>query len=257
MASHWGIRYGETHMMTGPLFSCSAALFATLVLGAGKPAAPAAPPKPAATQPAVAKDDAAVWATKVQKTYETVKDLSADFQQVTRFKGADKTGPMTTGTIEVKKPGKMRWEFGTPEKKSMVSDGKTLWMYDGEENQVVVNEFMQQTTSVTGLNFLEGLGDLKKSFDVTLAAAPADATAKDAVFLSLAPKDASDVQFTNILLAVDRKTGLANEVFLTDPMGSVTRLTFTNLVRNKALPDSRFVFEIPKGAEVIKPQLLQ
>ena len=255
MASHWGIRYGETNMMTGPLFSCSTALFATMLLGGGKPAAPAAPPTPAAA--AVATNDPAVWATKVQKTYETVKDLSADFEQVTRFKGAEKTGPKSTGTIEVKKPGKMRWEFATPEKKSMVSDGKTLWMYDGEENQVVVNEFMQQTTSVTGLNFLEGLGDLKASFDVTMAAAPADATAKDAVFLSLAPKDAADVQFTNILLAVDRKTGLANEVFLTDPMGSVTRLTFTNLVRNKALPDSRFVFEIPKGAEVIKPQLLQ
>lgn len=255
MASARVIRYGETRMMTGPLFSCTAAAFATVVLATGKPAAPAAPPTPATTT--VAKDDAGVWATKVQKAYEGVKDLSAGFEQVTRFQGADKTGPKTTGTIEVKKPGKMRWEFLTPEKKSMVSDGKTLWMYDGEENQVVVNEFMQETTSVTGLNFLEGLGDLKKSFDVTLVAAPADATAKDAVFLSLSPKDPSDVQFTNILLAVDRKTGLANEVFLTDPMGSVTRLTFTGLTRNKNLPDSRFVFEIPKGAEAIKPQLLR
>lgn len=258
MASLPVIRYGETQMMTGPLFSCTAALFATLTLAAGKPAAPAAPPTPAASGATTAvKDDAGVWATKVQKTYESVKDLSADFEQVTRFKGADKTGPKTTGTIEVKKPGKMRWEFVTPEKKSMISNGKTLWMYDGEENQVVVNEFMQETTSVTGLNFLEGLGDLKKSFHVTLASAPADTTLKDAVFLALEPKDAADVQFTNILLAVDRKTGLANEVFLTDPMGSVTRLTFTGLTRNKNLPDSRFDFEIPKGAEVIKPQLLQ
>jgi len=248
-------------MMTGPLFSCTAAAFATLLLGAGKPAAPAAPPTPAATGAVTtappAKDDAGAWASKVQKTYENVKDLSAEFEQVTRFKGADKTGPKSTGTIEVKKPGKMRWEFATPEKKSMVSDGKTLWMYDGEENQVIVNEFMQETTSVTALNFLEGLGDLKKSFTVTLATAPANATVKDAVFLTLTPKDTVDVQFTSILLAVDRKTGLAHEVFLTNPLGQQTRLTLAKLVKNKGLPDSRFVFEIPKDAEVIKPQLLQ
>jgi outer membrane lipoprotein carrier protein len=245
-------------MMTGPLFSCTAAAFASFVLAAAPvtkpPAAPAAPKAGAAIP---AKEDAETWATRVQKTYEGVKDLSADFEQVTRFKGAAGFGPKSTGTIEVKKPGKMRWEFATPEKKSLVSNGKTLWMFDGEENQVVVNEFMQETTSVTGLNFLEGLGDLKTSFTVTLAEAPADATVKDAVFLTLTPKDTADVQFTSILLAVDRKTGLATEVFLTDPMGSVTRLTLANVVKNKGLADARFTFEIPAGAEVIKPQLLQ
>lgn len=255
MASWPVIRYGETPMMTGPLFSCTAAAFATLVVAAA-PAAKPAPAPAAASAPAKA-DDSDAWATRVQKAYEGVKDLSADFEQVTRFKGAAGYGPKSTGTIEVKKPGKMRWEFATPEKKSFVSDGKTLWMYDGEENQVIVNEFMQETTSVTALNFLEGLGDLKKSFTVTIAAAPADATVKDAVFLTLTPKDAADVQFTSILLAVDRKTGLANEIFLTDPMGSQTRLTLAKLTRNKGLADSRFVFEIPKNAEVIKPQLLQ
>lgn len=253
------IRYGETPMMTGPLFSCTAAAFAALLVAAAPPTKPAPAPAPstAPAAPKDAKDDADRWATQVQKTYEGVKDLSADFEQVTRFKGAAGFGPKSTGTIEVKKPGKMRWEFETPEKKSLVSNGKTLWMYDGVENQVIVNEFMQETTSVTALNFLEGLGDLKTSFTVALATAPADSTVKDAVFLTLTPKDTADVQFTSILLAVDRKTGLAHEVFLTNPLGQETRLTLAKLVKNKGLPDSRFVFEIPKGAEVIKPQLLQ
>lgn len=254
MASLWGIRYGENPMMTGPLFSCTAAVFASILLAAAPATKPA--PAPAPVPAAAPKEDADRWATQVQKTYEGVKDLSADFEQVALL-GAAGLGPKQTGTIEVKKPGKMRWEFETPEKKSLVSNGKTLWMYDGEENQVIVNEFMQETTSVTALNFLEGLGDLKKSFTVALATAPADATVKDAVFLTLTPKDTVDVQFTSILLAVDRKTGLAHEVFLTNPLGQQTRLTLAKLVKNKGLPDSRFVFEIPKGAEVIKPQLLQ
>lgn len=232
-------------MMISRLFSC--------LLLAAAPAAPTAKPAaPAAVAPA--KDGAEAWATKVQKAYEGVKDLSADFEQVSTIGQAS---AKSTGTIEVKKPGKMRWEFATPEKRAMISDGKTMWIYDVEENQVIVNESMAETTSVTGLNFLEGLGDLKKSFTYSIVPAPADATAKDAVFLNLVPKDADDVQFTSILLAVDRKTGLANEVFLTNPGGSVTRLTLAKLTKNKSLPDSRFTFEIPKGAEVIKPQLLQ
>lgn len=237
-------------MMISRLFSC-------LLLAAAPAAKPTSPATPvAATATPAVKDDAEAWATKVQKAYESVKDLSADFEQVSTFSGGTK-GPKQTGTIEVKKPGKMRWEFATPEKKAMISDGKTMWIYDAAENQVMVNEMMQETTSVTGLNFLEGLGDLKKSFNYSIVAAPTDATSKDAVFLNLVPKDAEDVQFTSILLAVDKKTSLANEVFLTDPMGSVTRLTLAKLTKNKSLPDSRFTFEIPKGAEVIKPQLLQ
>lgn len=244
-------------MLTGPLFSCTAAAFVAAAL-AGPPSPPpasSAAAKPALATPAPAGADA--WASKVQKAYEGVKDLSARFEQVTRFKGASADGPVSTGTVEVKKPGKMRWEFATPDAKSFVSDGRTLWMYEAEENQVVVNEFMQETTSVTALNFLEGLGDLKRSFTVSLAGTPAIATVTDAVFLELIPKDPGDVQFTRIVLAVNKKTALADEVYLTDPLGSQTRLTFRQIALNQSLPDARFTFDIPEGAEVIRPGLLR
>ena len=249
--------------MTGPLFSCTVAAFAAVVM-AGTPAAPPSKPAPgkapAETAPAAKKTstkDAKAWAAKVQKAYEKVKDLSASFEQVTRFKGAGTTGPVSTGTLAVKKPGKMHWEFASPEPKSFISDGKTMWMYEPEVNQVIVNEFMADTTSVTALNFLEGLGVLEKSFDVAMAERPEDATVKTAVFLELTPKDQADVQFQKIVLAVDGKTGIANEVFLTDMMGSETRLTFRDIEINSKLPDSKFEFQIPKDAEVVKPALLQ
>lgn len=258
-------------MATSTIFQCVAAL--TLVASAGPagersaaetPAAPVMIAKkdsgakqPAAKQSAAPKDDASTWAARVQKKYESVKTYEATFEQVTALAGADTTGPKAVGHVWIGKPGKMRWEFEKPEKKVFVSDGKTLWIHDIEENQVIMNEHMQQTTSVTALNFLEGLGSLGEDFTVSLAEAPARATGKGHVYLSLVPKDQADVQLERILLAVDRKDHLADEVFLYDALGNETRLTFEGGKVNQAPKEGTFTLEIPKGAEVIKPALLQ
>lgn len=245
-----------------PLFRClyaAATLAATAPGGAPQPSPTvptAAPVKSTAkTSPAPAKDDANVWAGKVQKAYEGVKDFSARFEQDVTVKGA--SAAPSTGTIAVQKPGKMRWEFETPEKKSFVSDGKTMWMYDAAENQVIVNENMAATTSVTALNFLEGFGKLREEFAVSLATPRKNAADPSAAFLSLRPKDEADVQFTEIVLGIDRKTSLAAEVWLVDSLGNETHLVFKDRKVNPKLDPKTFVFEIPKGAEVIRPTLLQ
>lgn len=243
-----------------PLFRC---LYAAATLTAAAPAGPtpaASPTVPVAAPvskkaPAPAKDDANVWAGKVQKAYEGVKDFSASFEQGVTVKGT--TGSKSTGTIAVQKPGKMRWEFVTPEKKSFVSDGKTMWMYEASENQVIVNENMAATTSVTALNFLEGFGKLREEFTVALATPRENAADKTLAFLSLRPKEDADVQFTEIILGIDRKTSLAAEVWLVDSLGNETHLTFKDRKTNQNLPAKTFTFDIPKNAEVIRPAMLQ
>lgn len=241
--------------------------FLALMFLSGPPAPSEAPKAPATTTAAapVAKKAAPAKASeldqltaKVQKAYEAAKDLSASFEQRTTFKGGAGQGPLSKGTLQLKKPGKLRWEFETPEKKSFISDGKTMWIYEPEENQVIVNEFHQETASMTALNFLEGLGQLGDAFTVTMAERPATATAKgDHGFVTLTPKDEGDVQFAKIVLAVNRKSGLADEVYLTDALGNETRITFSGIAVNKAVPDAAFAFDIPKNAEVIRPNLLQ
>ena len=218
----------------------------------------AASPAPAATPAAAAvstsSPEAAALATKVQKTYNGLFDYNADFSQTITMKNAPAAGPKSTGHVWIKKGGKMRWEFVSPEKKTIVSDGKSLWMYDPEENQVIEQDHLEQSTSVTALNFLEGLGDVTKDFDVALGTLPADAAAKDGQLLVLTPKPDSDIQLSRLELEIDKK-GLADEVFLVDGLGTVTRITFIGGKPNMALKDDRFTFDIPKGAEVIKPNL--
>ena len=211
---------------------------------------------PKAVTPKV-PDDPAVWADRVQKAYNGIKDLSAGFEQTVTLKGAGATGVKSSDEVWIQKPGKMRWEFATPEKKVFVSDGKTLWMYEAEENQVIVNEHMQETTSLTGLNFLVGLGNVRKEFDIASAVPPASATVTGAAFLSLRPKDQADVQVSEIIIAIDRISHLVHQVFLIDGLGNETKITFLSPRVNKGLPPERFTFQIPAGAEVIKPSLLQ
>lgn len=222
---------------------------------AGMAAPPAATPAPAPV--AASAGDAAAWAGRVQKAYEGVKDLQAGFTQEGFLKQAGRSGPKSTGQVWIAKPGKMRWEFQKPDVKTFVSDGKTMWMYDGGENQVIVNEHMADTNSVTALNFLQGLGQLEKDFDVKLAPAPATAVNPTAQFLSLTPKNEGDVQLAEIVLAIDRKTALAQEVFLVDQLGNTTHIAFRDLQVNKTIPAKTFTFVMPKGAEVITPKMVQ
>ena len=202
-------------------------------------------------------DAAAAWAGRVQKAYEGVKDLQAGFSQDGFLKQAGRSGPKSSGQVWIAKPGKMRWEFQKPDVKTFVSDGKTMWMYDGGENQVIVNEHMAETNSITALNFLQGLGQLEKDFDVKLAPAPATAVNPTAQFLSLTPKNEGDVQLAEIVLAIDRKTSLAQEVFLVDQLGNTTHIAFRDIQVNKTIPAKTFTFVTPKGAEVITPKMVQ
>ena len=259
-------------MTNFPLYACFSVAMAAAPgapstwLPESLPTTAAAGDKPAATKvqvksPSTAKkdaDDADTWAVKVQKAYDAVKDYQASFEQVTLL-GGKNPGPKASGTVALAKPGKLRWEFKEPadERKVIVSDGETLWMHDIPENQVIVDENMKQTTSLTALNFLEGLGSLRKSFDVSVVAPRKTATHPGSVFLRLVPKEDADVQVAEIVLSIDRKTSLANEAFLIDAMGNETRLTFKAPKVNTGIPAKTFRLEIPPNAEVIKPALLQ
>src|SRR5262249_31429251 len=89
-------------------------------------AAPAAPAK-------VAPDPARDAVDRIQKFYESTRDLHAHFdqEQSSPVAGTKKA----SGEVWLKKPGKMRWEYSRPEKKLMLADGKMLWVYEPEDEQ--------------------------------------------------------------------------------------------------------------------------
>src|SRR5918999_2511410 len=77
-------------------------------------------------------------ARPLQQRYAKVKDFSADFVHSYRG-GALRTQVSERGTMAVKKPGKMRWTYTAPEKKTFVSDGIKIYSYIPQDRQVIVS----------------------------------------------------------------------------------------------------------------------
>jgi len=186
-------------------------------------------------------------ARSVQKAYDTVRDFSADFEQ-TYVGGALGQQATERGTLLVKKPGKMRWTYTSPEKKVFVSDGVKLYSYVPADRQVTVSTVPAGNDAGTPALFLAGKGNLTRDFVATFTevpGAPADSWA-----LKLVPTR-REPDYEWLLLVVDRRTFQLRMLVTTDAQGGRSTFTFSRLKENLNLLDKEFVFKIPPGVEVI------
>src|SRR5262245_43097574 len=75
---------------------------------------------------AVRAQDVLPMAHAVDEHYNHLRSLQSDFTETYRGAGADR---IESGTLWLKKPRKMRWEYRSPKEKLFVSDGKAVWFY--------------------------------------------------------------------------------------------------------------------------------
>lgn len=180
----------------------------------------------------------------LQKRYDSTRSLTASFSQELSSPGGMKR--TRSGVVYFRKVGRMRWEFGAPRAETIVSDGKLVYDYDPDLNQVVeVPVSKALKTSATA--FLLGLGNLKRDFK---AALPADAPADGLVRLVLTPKGGGD----RMELGLDPQSYNIVNFTLTDPVGNITELKFRDIRTNLALDDSLFRFAVPPGADIVRPE---
>ncbi len=119
------------------------------------------------TPPSSSKPSAEEVATALQRKYDSIRDFSTDF--VHEYEGGVlKRKRVERGTLLVKKPGKMRWTYKSPDEKLFVSDGVRLWQHFPEENRVVVSAVPQDDKVATAVLFLVGKGNLTRDFRVSL-----------------------------------------------------------------------------------------
>src|SRR5688572_23323527 len=78
-------------------------------------------------------------ARTLQARYQGVRDFAADFEQTYRG-GVLRTQASERGTVKIKKPGRMRWVYTSPEKKEFVSDGAKIYTYIPADKQVYVSD---------------------------------------------------------------------------------------------------------------------
>lgn len=185
---------------------------------------------------------------RLQASYERVEDFKAQFVQESTNRSLGQT-LIASGEVAMKKPGKVRWEYRSPEPRLIVSDGRTLWIFSPEDRQVFVQGAAEALPGIS-LDLLAGLGNLRRDFRIR-AIAHAGTEASKSYLLELTPKK-PEVHLTRLILEVNRETFLVEKAVFFDAYANTTTIAFQNLSINTGLPDSRFAFAPPPGVEVIE-----
>ena len=183
----------------------------------------------------------------LQRRYDLVIDFSADFTH-TYQGGMLRSTLVERGTVLVKKPGRMRWNYQHPEPKLYLSDGERLYSYLPEDQQVLVAQLHRNGQATTPVLFLAGAGDFVTDFTAAYDIV-ADAPANSYV-LRLTPIRA-ERDFDFLILVIDGHSLAILRLIAHDLQGGTSTFFFTNLRENVGLPDATFAFEIPEGTEVI------
>ena len=168
--------------------------------------------------------------------------LSAAFEQ--RVYGErGRLEETSTGTVKLKAPDLLRWNYREPFPQLIVADGDQVWIHDRELDQITVRE-QRDATAETPLAVLTDPGDLEQHFEVDCGPA-----AGDMAWLELRPRgDASDFR----LVRIGMRAGALRRMVLEDKLGQVTEIDFSDVRRNPELDPAAFEFEPPDGVDVLQ-----
>jgi outer membrane lipoprotein carrier protein len=197
----------------------------------------AAAPGPAATPGPTAAD----LARKVQATYQRTRDLEARFTQTYAYAGVGRR-QVSRGTLRVKKPGMMRWDYESPVPKTVAVTGHRLVQYEPEESQAFVDERFDATVLSAAVAFLLGTGDLARDFELSLA---------EGGGLRLIPRVA-DPRVAAIVLDVGADGQVVGTTVI-DGAGNQNRLVLEGVRRNTGLADAAFEVALPAGVRRLGP----
>ena len=184
---------------------------------------------------------AATASENLQTKLNALRTMSASFNQVVKAKRREIS--RSSGTMALARPGRFRWQTKQPMEQLVVADGKRLWIYDVDLEQVSVKK-QENNISGTAALFLSGYDDtVARDFDVTLSEngnrSSFDLNAKS-----------SKANFLRVTLVFE---GAAlRGIVLYDQLGQQTDVTLSQVLVNPKLAASLFKFKSPKGVDVVE-----
>ena len=150
----------------------------------------------------------------------------------------------THGHMVLAQPNQFWWQTEDPFAQLLVSNGKRLWIYDEDLEQVTVQTLDQRSTSTPALLLSGNATDIGAEFDVVMQTG-----GNGLVFYRLTPKDPESLYQT---LRLNFKNNQLLEMQLEDAMNQKTSLTFSNMVLNPQLKENLFEFVIPENVDVLE-----
>jgi chaperone LolA len=177
-----------------------------------------------------------------------ISSLQGHFQQVIKSE-AGRQLQSCTGKMWLKKPGQFRWEVLGNEPRLIVADGKKVWDYDKDLEQVTIQKLNKAQTAAP-IFFLTGdVNSLDADFKVKkLPLVDGHCLKNSEGCFELHPKN-SEGSFQWIKIGFKAKT--LNEMELLDQLGQVSVFSFKQVQLNANIPDSQFHFTPPKGVDVL------
>ena len=199
-------------------------------------------------------------ASFVQSFYDKTKTLEAEFFQ-TRYTRLYDRYDRASGQVTFKKPGRMRWDYASPNDQVFVADGKRLSIYQPPEQGETSGQLIQRPVSDDQLpqafSFLTGTGRLDRDFHFRLLDA-AKQGFDNGYVLQLRPKKPSPhfeqvLFFVRLLETKGKKAGVIQRVLIIDEASNRNRFDFSKMRFNRKVEDKRFSFVPPKGTIVVDP----
>ncbi|MBB1600229.1 outer membrane lipoprotein chaperone LolA [Variovorax sp. UMC13] len=193
------------------------------------------------------------WAGGMESLEAFVKNVKsgrAEFTQTVTAptrQGEPARAKVSTGTFAFQRPGQFKFDYQKPFAQTIVADGKNLWLYDVDLNQVT-QRAQAQALGSTPAALIAAAPDLRSlQADFTLESAPE----RDGLQWVKATPKAKDGQLQGIQVGFQGDALAALEI--QDSFGQRSVLKFSKVEVNPALPAGSFVFKAPAGADVLKP----
>lgn len=196
-------------------------------------------------------------ATRLQNRYDQLSSLTFEFIQDTRgqLAGRPKTGRGKAFFVKNTIPGKMRWNYSTPDRQVLVSNGETFSMYFESLQQMIVTPANALKQDLT-YSFFTGTGNLLEDFFITPSNQPVSSQEEETNVIKLTPKD-KQTQVASIQLWITDDS-LIRRIEILDHFDTLTVLNISNLQPNsldlndKILIKQLFDFTPPEGTEIIQ-----
>jgi chaperone LolA len=187
-------------------------------------------------------------AAKTQEVYEKTADLKAHFIQEVTIKSMKKT-EREEGTVWIKNPKMMLWDYTKPKEKKLVINARKAWLYVAEDRMVYVQNAEDVYRSRMAVKFLSGIGNLSEDFQLRFAKDnPIDEEGNYLLILTAKEKGTG---IDRLQLTVDGKTFQIIQCRFSDEYGNTTRLRFSDIRTNTGVSDKFFTFNTPAGVEVV------
>ena len=183
---------------------------------------------------------------KVDDHYNHLSSLRAHYTERYSGMGMDRT---EEGTLQLKKPGRMRWSYAAPVGKVFVLDGKSAWFYTPGDVQATRVPAKELDDLRSPLRFLLGHTKIESELEGLKLTSPAQA-GKSALYTLTGIPKGQGKRIEKLVLTVTASGAIQN-IEIDEMDGAQTRFAFSGEEPNAVIPEGVFHFTPPAGVPVV------